>query len=503
MIGPFSRRARLEKGEYAELLVEAKGHLRDYCNWEPAAGVLQKAVAGIARELDGAIETDARSGVSRLSTLLQAAGPQPALLRLKARAHGLLREYSLQEEVYGQWLANAPLDHPERVDVLTALQWVRALVGADAAFVERLGRPFSADAREEVGWTDLHHAAAFDLPGVVAALIEEGMHVDVRLQTGSPPFGDRLTLLLDAEFKDWKADGETPLMIAAVANARTVMAELIAQDADIEARSDRGATALHHAVWRNHRDTTELLLEHGADIEARDNDGNTPLHHAAWDDARTIAALLLEHGAAINAKADDGDTPLHHAAWQDARATAAILLDHGADIAARDNHGATPLHHAAWRNARATAVLLLDRGADADAITAAGVTPLHHAAWQNASETAELLLDRGADVGAKDDVGATALHRAAWRNAHKTASLLLDRGADVHTGNQFGATPLHYAAAWNNAPETMDLLLGRGANADARDDTGATAADYAALPPHNSGDATEWHVGKAGGVIQE
>ena len=195
---------RLEQGEYVQLLVEAKGHLRDYCNWKPAAGVLEKAVAGIARELDTAIETDVRSGLSRLSTVLQAAGPQPPLLRLKARAHGLLREYALEEEAYGIWLANASHDHPHRVDVLTALQRVRALVGADAEFAKRLARPFSADAKDEVGWTDLHYAAAFNLAGGVAALIEEGMHSEVRLQTGSLPFGDHLTLVLGEEFAGWK-----------------------------------------------------------------------------------------------------------------------------------------------------------------------------------------------------------------------------------------------------------------------------------------------------------
>ena len=471
---------RVQGGEFEELLVEAKRHLRDYCNWQPAAEVLQKAVGGIARELDVAIEADTRSGLSRLSTVLQAAGPQPALLRLKARAHGALREYSLEEEAYGLWLANAPLDHPERLDVLSELQRVRSVVGAGAAFTERVARAFSADAREEVGWTDLHYAAAFDLPGAVAALIEQGMRTDVRLETESVPFGDRLAVVLGADFQDWMADGETPLMIAAAANGRRAIAELIARGADVGATSGTGATALHHAVWRKHRDAAELLLEHGADVDARDNGGNTPLHHAAWEDARGMAAFLIERGAGIDGKADDGDAPLHHAAWQDARQTAALLLDSGASIEARDRHGATPLHHAAWRNARETAQLLLDRGADVDATTGEGITPLHHAAWRDARETTELLLDRGADIDAKDAVGASALHRAAWRNAIATATLLLDRRADIHARNQFGATPLHYAGAWNHAPETMDLLLARGADADATDDTGATAADYAA-----------------------
>ena len=44
-----------------------------------------------------------------------------------------------------------------------------------------LGRAVSAEARDESGWYDLHYAAALDLPGAVAALVEAGTPVDAPL----------------------------------------------------------------------------------------------------------------------------------------------------------------------------------------------------------------------------------------------------------------------------------------------------------------------------------
>ena len=41
-------------------------------------------------------------------------------------------------------------------------------------FSERLGRPFSKESKDSVGWTDMHYAALLDLPGVIAALCDAG-----------------------------------------------------------------------------------------------------------------------------------------------------------------------------------------------------------------------------------------------------------------------------------------------------------------------------------------
>ena len=358
-----------------------------------------------------------------------------------------------------------------------------------ARATEILGRSFSADAVEEsVGWTDLHYAALLDLPGVVKSLTDEGMEADVRLKTGSPPFGDALKQTLaklgrgkifEHYFANYMADGETPLMIAAYVNARKAAEALIAAGANSKAKGDTGSSVLHYAAFGDARETAELLVAQGADVKATDNDGNTPLHDAASKDARETAELLLDRDADIEAKSNNGSTPLHWAAWNDARETAELLLDRDADIEARQTNGDTPLHLAAYKDARETAELLLAKGADIEAKNGVGNTPLHDAASKDARETAELLLDRDADIEAKNNNGSTPLHTAAWNNARETAELLLDRDADIEARQTNGDTPLHLAA-YKDARETAELLLAKGADIEAKNGVGNTPLHYTA-----------------------
>ena len=60
------------------------------------------------------------------------------------------------------------------------------------ALAEKLGRELSPDAVGENGWTDLHWAAALDLPGLARELVERGMGVDVRLDESGERFGESL-----------------------------------------------------------------------------------------------------------------------------------------------------------------------------------------------------------------------------------------------------------------------------------------------------------------------
>ena len=335
-----------------------------------------------------------------------------------------------------------------------------------------LGRPLSADAADENGWTDLHYAAALNWPELVRMLLDTGARIDVQILSDSEPISDGLRQnlhklkLADLDWK-WYKDGETPLQMAAYFNARESVKLLLDRGADIHAKSDGGDTPLYYAAGEDNLETAHLLLERGADIHAKNKNGDTPLHFAAYYDALETARLLLDRGADIHAKANDGDTPLYYAAGEDNLETARLLLDRGADIHAKANDGDTPLHEAAYYDALETARLLLERGADIHAKANDGDTPLHEAAYYDALETARLLLDRGADIHAKANDGDTPLHWAAWKNSLETARLLLERGADIHAKANDGDTPLHWAA-WKNSLETADLLLERGADIHAK-----------------------------------
>ena len=511
---------RLKPGKYTELLVEVNRHIREHGSLELLEKIRDRAVAGLLAEIRFSTKDGARKALKRLDLLVASAGERPNLLQAQARAHRLLGDHASEAAAYEGWLLAAPQSHPERLDVLQALEQARQAVGEIARFEELLGRSFSVDAVEEsVGWTDLHTAALLDLPTVVAALIEGGMSADVRLEEeGRPRFGDGLQRTLAAlpkgeAFEGWHADGETPLMIAAVANARQAAEALIAgragvdtknsknggqplyyaarndardtaelllaKGANIKATDSDGETPLHHAARKDARETAELLLAKGANIKATDNNGNTPLHHAALGNAHAIAELLLDRGGDIGATNNIGSAPLHQAAWNDARETAELLLAKGANIKATDSDGETPLHHAARKDARDTAELLLAKGANIKATDSDGETPLHHAARKDARETAELLLAKGANIKATDNNGNTPLHHAALGNAHAIAELLLDRGGDIGATNNIGSAPLHQAA-WNDARETAELLLAKGANIKATDSDGETPLHHAA-----------------------
>ena len=499
---------RLKRRDYVRLVVEAKAHLRDHCKWSGAREVLDLAVSGLAAGIRLSGEGDARHALARIAEIAGSAGEHPVLLGLRARAHRLLGEYVQEEEAHRRWLGLAPETHPERRETLLALMRARSAVSDGERFSALLGRPFSATAKEEsAGWTDLHYAAALNLPGAVTALVDAGMAADVRLRGDSSRFSNALQGILiglgHEEVKGWTAAGDTPLMIAAVAKAYEAAAALLDAGADINAKDNAGKTPLHLAAWGNARETAEWLVAHGADIRAKDkwgNRGNTPLHWAARGNARETAEWLVGRGADINAKNNYDITPLHHAALRNARETAEWLVGRGADINAKNKGGETPLHHAALRNARETAEWLVGRGADINAKNKGGETPLHYAARTNARETLEWLVGRGADINAKDNSAQTPLHEAAWGNARETAEWLVAHGADIRAKDKWGNrgnTPLHWAAR-GNARETAEWLVGRGADINAKNNYDITPLHHAAL--RNARETAEWLVGRGADI---
>ena len=391
---------RLKAGDHARLLEEAGAHLREYGPVESVEAVRKQAVSGLIAEVRVMVREDARGALDRIALIESAAGERPELLLLKAHAHGQLGDHAAEEAAYLQWLRSVPQTHPERRDVLSALARVRVAREKAKRFSKLLGRPFSHEWKEDsAGWTDLHYAALLDLPEAVTALVEVGMDVDTRLKDGHTPFGDDLKRTLAAlghgEFEDRTVHGETPLMIAAVGNARDAAAELIAQGADVSAREDNGGTALHYAARNNSLDVAKLLIERGADVSAKEDDDWTALHVTAWDNSLDVAKLLIERGADVSAKEDDDWTALHVTAWDNSLDVAKLLIERGADVSAETNNEWTPLHIAARDNSLDVAKLLIERGADVSAEDSGGETPLDKATERNHGEMQALLRRHG------------------------------------------------------------------------------------------------------------
>ena len=112
-----------------------------------------------------------------------------------------------------------------------------------------LGCRFSPDATDESGWTDLHYAAALNLPGLASALLEAGAAPDARLKGDNKALNDTVIATFSALSREFKSaedkkipirDGSTPLHVAARHNADLAAVLLIANDAKIGAETSMG-----------------------------------------------------------------------------------------------------------------------------------------------------------------------------------------------------------------------------------------------------------------------
>ena len=154
----------------------------------------------------------------------------------------------------------------------------------------------------------------------------------------------------------------TPLQLAAEHGHKDVAELLLANKADVEAKSYGGWTALLNAVFGGHKDMVELLLTNKTDVNYKEDAGRTPLHVAAENGYTEIAALLLANKADVNVKNRDGNTPLHIAAAFGPKDMVELLLANKAEINAKDNKGRTPLAFAVLHANNDMAELLRQHG---------------------------------------------------------------------------------------------------------------------------------------------
>ena len=179
-----------------------------------------------------------------------------------------------------------------------------------------LGRMPSPAEVDQNGWTDLHYAAALNLPELVEALLLGGADAAARLKDDGKPLSGELQQSLRRLdlFSRFVRRGYTPLHVAAFNNARQAATRLIAAGAGIRAKDSTGRTPLHAAAYGNAEEVATLLITHGANPRAEDENGATPLHDAALGSAVEVASLLIGRGADIRAEDNGGRTPLHWAA---------------------------------------------------------------------------------------------------------------------------------------------------------------------------------------------
>ena len=116
----------------------------------------------------------------------------------------------------------------------------------------------------------------------------------------------RVQALLNRGF----AQGESPLMMAAIKGQADIAEKLIARDADV---NKTGWTPLHYAASSGQLAIITMLIEKSAYIDAESPNGTTPLMMAAMYGTPAAVKLLLQEGADTQLKNQQGLTALQFA----------------------------------------------------------------------------------------------------------------------------------------------------------------------------------------------
>ena len=123
------------------------------------------------------------------------------------------------------------------------------------------------------GWSPLHIAARFCHPEVMGVLFEKGARPDLR-----------------------DAEGNTPLMAAAVGSCEACLKLLAEKGADVNSKNASGDTPLHAAALSGAGSIVEFLVARGADPSSRNGYGNTPVQIAVRDGQKEIIDLFRAKG---------------------------------------------------------------------------------------------------------------------------------------------------------------------------------------------------------------
>jgi ankyrin repeat protein len=233
-------------------------------------------------------------------------------------------------------------------------------------------------------------------------------------------------------------------------NIEAIKQHLVA-GTDVDVKNDKhGLTPLHGAAIHGHKEIVELLIAEGADVNAKTNDGETPLVYAKGE----IADLLHKHGGKTAEELKGGepvaevekpepptakapDISIHDAAGDGNIEAVKEHIAAGTDLNAKGNLGLTPLHEATRAGRKGIVKLLIAGGADVNAKSEYETTPLHFAAFADYKEAVELLIAKGAEVNARNNNGGTPLDSAIWIKETEIADLLRKHGGK--TGEELKA----------------------------------------------------------------
>lgn len=293
----------------------------------------------------------------------------------------------------------------------------------------------------------------------------------------------QLLLQMRADTETRCLEETTPLMHAVHSRNEITVSLLLTREANVDATSS-GWTALHAAADKGDYEMVKTLIANDANIEARSPrtfrkgpslapNGSPPaaqvgdvdtswtaLLRAADRGDEVMVKLLLEQGAKIDAKNSIQLTPLMCASEAKHESVVKLLLEWRADVKARNKYGWTALHRAQiTKGGVRVAELLLDHGADVEATCLKSQTALHHAAERGNDSMVTFLTKRNANIEARDIAERTPLHTAIEHRKKAVVEILIRHGADITARDKSGHDALAAANSTSHrSPEIIDLL---------------------------------------------
>jgi hypothetical protein len=270
-----------------------------------------------------------------------------------------------------------------------------------------------------------------------------------------------------------------------------VVASMLAKDADVNVKDNRGDTALGLAASIGEVNSMRLLLAKGADPAAANAKGETPIILATKSKQAEAVRMLIRKGVDVNVANTSNNVvrtgpvamirlrPLHRAAAFGPVEMVRDLIQAGADVNARDSRSVTPLMFAVateYQTPRMVAALL-QAGADVNARDNTGETALDWAEKFAYPEVLSALRKAGAEHGVKYKAPARpAAPRPGPAEALARSSALLQK---TSTGffNKSGCVGCHHQPLVARAQQAMK---------------GAAAIDQAAVKEQTAQLKAQW-----------